>query len=200
VLFFQAGGLLRPLPRLSLGAFVASGPRARVTGTYQSTTGVTTSGEERHIDLPAGGGLGAALLIGERWRLSGDLVWRGWDGTELDGVPLPRPGLGSFQNTLRWGVGLERLGSTHPRAGFLSTIAWRAGFTAIPWYTLDATGDEIREWRASAGFGLPVQRDRGSLDFVFAWGHRGARGENGVEEDFMRFGIGSIFSSVLREY
>lgn len=202
--FFQAGALARPLPAVSVGAFLTTGSRLEVSGSHISTTAGTT-GEEfdratSHVELPLGYGLGAALDLSERWRLSGDLVWRQWEEVELDGQPLGVVGLGALQNTLRWGLGIERRGSPHPRAGYVATIAWRTGFTMIPWYALDAQGDEIREWRASFGAGLPVQRDRGSIDLVVSWGHRGDRGENGVDEDYLRFAFGSVFSSVPRGY
>jgi hypothetical protein len=198
--FFQIGALARPLAPLTLGGFVATGSHVKVTGTYQSFGGKEWERRSSTIDLPFGYGLGAALQLGSRWRLSGDLVGRQWADVELDDLALPQPGLGPFRNTLRWGAGLEWLGSSDPGASYLSSIHWRAGFAAIPWYIVDASGAGVDEWRLSLGAGLPVQRDRGSLDFFVAWGRRGSQADNGVEEDYFRFGFASVFSGVLREY
>jgi len=196
--FLTTGGLVRPLAPLTLGAFVAGGARLEVTGSYSSSIGGGADRETGHVEIPPGYGAGAALRLGDRWRLSGDLVGRPWKDAEP--AALARHRLGAYRNTLRWGVGVERLGSAHPRAGYGSTIAWRAGFAWIPWYALDEQGDGIDEWRASLGAGLPVQGDRGSIDLMLAWGRRGSLERHGIEESYIRFGFGSVFSSVPRGY
>jgi hypothetical protein len=198
--FFIGGLLARPLPAVTVGGFVSTGAEADVSGSYESFAGNDWDRDESRVRLPLGAGCGAALQVGDRLRLSGDLIWREWEETTLDDLALPLEGVGPFRNTLRWGVGLERLPSSDPRASTFATISWRIGFAAIPWYLVDADGDGIDEWRVSCGVGLPVQRDRGTVDFLLAYGRRGSRATNGIEEEYVRFGFGSIFSSMPREY
>jgi hypothetical protein len=198
--YFHAGALLRPIPRVSIGGFVVSRARSEVTGTYESFADKSAERVTNHLDLPLGYGAGAAVLLGQRWRVSGDLVARQWEEVELDDLASPWVGVGPFRNTLRWGAGIERLGSPDPRASYLSSIAWRAGYAVIPWYIQDASGDGVDEWRVSFGAGLPVQRDRGSLDIALSWGHRGSEDTNGIEEKYFRFEFATVFASVPRGY
>jgi len=198
--YAHVGFLARPLSRLTVGGFLATGHELRVSGRYESFAGTETDRDTTYLDLPFGFGMGLGLRLAARLRLSGDIVWRQWGDVQLDGQALPQPGVGPYEDTARWGIGLERLPSTDPRAPYLSTLAWRIGFARTPWYLVDADGDRIEEWRASFGVGLPVQTDRGMLDLLFVYGQRGEEGETGVEERFVRVGFASTFSSVERGY
>lgn len=70
----------------------------------------------------------------------------------------------------------------------------------MPWYLLDAKGNGVDEWRASAGIGLGLPQDRGSVDLTAIFGRRGSQDTNGLQETFFRLGLGFTFARVLREY
>lgn len=198
--YYGCGFLARPTPRVSLGGFFSSGASPQVTETYRSFADQAYTLDTRRVKLPLAMGAGAGLLIAPRWRLSADLVWRKWEDFTLDGRELPAPGVGPFRNTLRWGVGIERVLESRKGEGLLSAIAWRAGFTWIPWYVLDASGDGVDEWRVSAGAAVPIQRERGSIDVALAYGRRGSLEQNGLEEEYLSLAFAFTFARVLREY
>jgi hypothetical protein len=194
------GFLARPTERISLGGFYSTSVTSSVTETYQSVGGTDWTVGEVDVDLPAGAGAGLGLLLSRRWRLSGDLLYRAWEDVRIGGKDLPRAAIGPWRNTLRWGAGLERLGSTNRNAGLLARIFWRIGFAWIPWYLEDAGGEAIDEWRVSAGAGVPIRGDRGMIDLLLAYGRRGALETNGLEEEYLRLGLAFTFARVLREY
>ncbi len=196
----SAGFLARPSERFSVGAFATTRASSEVKQSYRSFGGSDWSGRSMTVEWPSGFGAGIGIEPLTRLRLSADLIWRGWEDVEFDHDWLPRPGIGPFRNTLRWGLGLERLPVWRPETSILDRIAWRIGFAWIPWYLVDQDGDGIDEWRASAGVGLPIQRDRGSIDLLFAWGRRGSLEQNGLEEKYLRLGFACTFARVVRQY
>jgi len=196
---FAVGLLARPLPRVSFGAFFSTGASPSVTETFR------TSGEDdiergtAEVDLPPAFGAGAAIFITPRWRLCGDVVQRTWEDVAI-ARPGGEAGERDFRNTTRWGIGLERIPAFNRDATPLASLVWRAGFAWIPWYVSDANGDGIDEWRATAGVGVPIQQNRGMIDIGAAYGRRGSRAENGLEEQYVSFALGFTFARVLREY
>jgi len=196
---FSAGLLLQPVSRISLGGFVASAGTSDIEESYRAIGGSESTVDTARVDLPLGLGAGAALQLTRGFRLSADLVWRRWEEAGFAGPSHPR--LDSrFRNTLRWGIGLERVPRVEKTTSVLASITWRAGFARIPWYILDSDGDGIDEWRVSAGAGIPIQRNRGSLDLMLAYGRRGSLATTGLEESYVRFGFSATFARVLREY
>ena len=196
---WSLGFIGRPMGRLSLGSFVSMGTRASVQ-IEQTAAGGTELEDRTRFEPPVGYGGGLALHVTERVRITADLITRVWEDVAMVDHVLPYYDFGPFRNTTRWGIGLERTGATHARARYWNRTAWRAGFAYIPWYLLDATGAGIDEWRASIGLGLPVQRNRGSIDLLVAYGQRGKPAENGVSEEYIRFGCAFTFARALREY
>jgi hypothetical protein len=196
---FSGGVLLKPWRYFSLGGFVSSRASSNLTEDY-CTSGGTDWERESSFGFPLAFGAGVSIHVMEQMRLSGDLIWRGWEDARVDGASLPQPGLGPFQNTLRWGVGLERTPLRIKGSSAWQRLSLRLGFAWVPWYVLDSTGDGVDEWRLSAGVGLPIRMDRGSIDLTTVWGHRGSGEKNGLDEDYFYFGAGFTFARVLREY
>lgn len=196
---FGGGVQWSPMERVALGAALSLGTRMRLEETYRSAGGAEWIHEAR-LDYPAGAGVGASLFLTQRVRLSGDAYWRGWEDVELDGEPLPQSNVGGFRNTVRWGIGIERAARIVRNSGLFERLSLRLGFAWIPWYVCDSNGDGIDERRISAGIGLPIRGDRGSVDLLFSWGRRGSLDANGLENEYLRLGFACAFARVLREY
>lgn len=196
---FSAGLLMRPLPRVSLGGFIASAGSGDIEETYQGFGETESTADTASVDLPLGLGGGVAVELKRGMRLSADLVWRRWEEAGFSGPSVPRleP---RFRNTLRWGIGLERVPRIEKSTPVLRSITWRAGFAMIPWYILDADGDGVGEWRLSAGAGIPIRQNRGSIDLMLAYGRRGSIADNGMSESYVRLGLAATVARVLREY
>lgn len=198
-LVWSVGFQARPISRVSLGGFLSMGSEASVQ-VDRTAAGGTTIEDKMQFESPVGYGGGLALRIAERVRLMADVITRQWEDVTMVDHVLPYYNFGPYRSTTRWGIGLERMRSTEPRTRFWNRTAYRIGFAYIPWYILDASGEGIDEWRVSAGLGLPVQKDRGSIDLLLAYGQRGTVAENGLKEEYIRFGCAFTFARVLREY
>jgi hypothetical protein len=191
-----SGGLLvRPVRWGSVGGFVSSAATCTVEELYRGLGGGQWSADTVRADLPLGLGAGAAVELPGHLRLSGDLVWRRWEQVAFGGPGASAAGARPFRNTLRWGLGLERVPVLEKSTPVLASIRWRAGFARIPWYL-----DGLAEWRLSVGAGIPIQRDRGTVDLMLAYGRRGSVAATGLEETYLRLGLGATFARVLREY
>lgn len=195
----SAGLLMRPLPRVSLGGFIASAGSGDIEETYQGFGETETTADTASVDLPLGLGCGVGVQLSHGLRMSADIVWRRWEEAGFAGPSVPRleP---RFRNTLHWGIGVERVPQIEKTTPLLQSITWRAGFALIPWYILDSDGDGIDEWRLSVGAGVPVRQNRGSLDVMLAYGQRGSISANGLAETYVRFGLAGAFARMLREY
>lgn len=196
---FSAGLLARPIPRVSLGGFIQTAAAGDLEERYQGFGGTETTVDTARVDLPLGLGCGAAVELKHGLRLSADLVWRRWEEAGFVGASSARLAP-RFRNTLRWGIGLERVPRIEKTTPLFRSIRWRAGFAMIPWYLLDRDGTGIDEWRLSVGAGLPIRQNRGAIDVMLAYGRRGSIAENGLSESFVRFGLAGTFARMLREY
>ncbi|MFH1142975.1 MAG: hypothetical protein V1774_00355 [Candidatus Eisenbacteria bacterium] len=195
--YVDAGFVARPTSRISVGGFFSTGASPQVTETYRSFADQSFTLQTARAELPMAFGAGAGMLVTPRWRLSADVIQRQWEDFRFDDR---LPAGGSYRNTLRWGAGIERVPSFNRGDGLLAAISWRAGFAWIPWYLHDADGDPIDEWRVTAGAGLPIQQQRGTIDLLVGYGRKGSIDQVGIEEEYLTFGLGFTFARVLREY
>jgi hypothetical protein len=196
----SGGLLLHPISWGSLGGFFSTAGSSDVEEDYRGPGGADFHADTARVQLPLGVGGGAEIRIARLYHLSADLVWRRWEETAFGGAQPAREAGNAFRNTLRWGVGIERAPIIDKTTPLLGSITWRAGYARVPWYVLDRDGTGIDEWRLSAGAGVPIQRNRGSLDLTFVYGRRGSLATTGLAEKFFRFGFSANFARVVREY
>ena len=194
------GGLLwHPVKQFSVGAAFSTGTRISVEEELLGPGGKKWT-YETTIDPPSGAGAGGGILLTDLVRVSGDVYWRGWEDLRIGGELPPQEDFGVVRNTVRWGVGLERLSRIGPTVSAFDRMALRIGFAYIPWYALNRDGNAANEYRLTAGAGLVLKRDRGRVDLLLAYGRRGSRESTGIEEDYFRLGFAATFARVLREY
>lgn len=202
---YGAGLQWTPHSRISVGASAILGEPLTLEETYTAPAGTEYDSKQYELDHPATFAGGLAAFVSKRWRLSADVVYREWEDLAFtqDGADVGDGSQTAFRlrNTTAYGVGLERVPAERaPGVSRWSRLAWRFGYAFLPWYAEDASGDPVDEYRFSFGLGIPVKQDRGSLDFYFAYGHRGDVGDNGFAEEYVRVGMGAVFGPVLRGY
>ncbi len=188
-----------PIDRFGLGATFSINSDMTVDETFRGPAG-TEWERETTMKLPAGFGGGFSAFITDHLRLSGDCFYRNWEAFELGGAKLPESNPTDFENTTRFGIGLERTPRFGLGTSFFQRMSLRLGVAIVPWYIKDATGDTINERRISCGIGLPVRKDRGRLDFLLSWVTRGDLADNSLEENMISIGFACSFARVLREY
>lgn len=203
---FQA----RVIEPLSVGAFWQAESRLRLTSLYENGSGVGIE-ERARLGLPSGFGIGAAWSVRPGAVLAFDYVGRAWSDVEFSlrpgGGVTPRGFSGAEEAAIsnleelpdasRLGVGitLQRPG-LEANDPFSKRIIWRAGLAREELSVPTSTGDPVVALSGSFGVGLPVQRDRGSIDLLFEFGSRGDTEEVGLSEKFFRFGVGVGFGTL----
>jgi len=198
---FQA----RVLEPLSLGAFWQASSRVRLTSLYENGSGVGLE-ERARLGLPTGFGIGAAWSVRPGAVLACDYVSRAWSDVEFSLRPggglsgaeqAAASNLDELPDASRLGLGITL---QHPglqaNDPFSKRIIWRAGLTREELSVPTSTGEPVVARNGSFGVGLPVQRDRGSIDLLFEFGSRGDTEEIGLSEKFFRFGVGVGFGTL----
>lgn len=182
---------------VSLGAFYSSAvDEDNGRRSWRNANGFVAN-ETIELSMPAGAGWGASVDIGKRWRVGGDAVWRRWSNatfTARDGSRI------TLDDTWRFGLGVERVGNMSRQARFGDGLSMRLGVSYDPWYFEDARGHRVREIAASAGLGLPISRDRGTVDLLFRLGKRSIQETDRPNELFLLMGLGVRYASMPRGF
>jgi hypothetical protein len=173
-----------------------------------STTADGVSWEEKaSFELPSELGVGLGLRR-DRIRLAVDWNRAAWGQTKFrESAAVPSGALGSFRNTGRLGVGITLFPAVTELKGALGRRAvWRAGASwgQLPVLQRPATPGGARatvtEWALTAGCGLPVQVDRGWVDFFLEAGRTGNLSDVRLRETFLRIGAGVTFGRVEKAF
>jgi hypothetical protein len=145
--------------------------------------------------LPAQWGLGIRARANRSLSACADLARTAWGDAAFEpggGEPDRHP----YRDAARWGAGIEY----EPSPASRSSRTYRLGYTSSESYFTTLDGERIRETAVTAGLRQRVGKGRSALDLAIEYGARGDRAETGVEEKFVRIGIGVTFASVAREY
>lgn len=160
------------------------------------TTATTLNGERREflsgngvadtlqnprsaVSLPASLAIGVSYL-GETYLLGMDVVAQNWSRFRYFGDDAP-----FARNSLRVGLGAEKLPDRDRRARLLDRLAYRAGayYHQTP---LRLSGTNIDELGLTTGVGIPISGDLSRFDINFEWAMRGATARNLVKEHIFR--------------
>lgn len=183
------GGLQTTLKRWQLGAAfgapVTLNAETRLEYRFSTTDPIPVQFDAR---LPLWYGLGASYQAGPKWLIAAQYraqQWSDLNTTELLGAD----GVDSYN----LGLGLQFTPSFDRLQGNIGRIHYRVGATLNRLPYADVNGQNISEWTATAGFGLPFNRGDSRLDFAVEFGQRG-NADNLSEEKIFRFSASVIGS------
>jgi hypothetical protein len=179
----------------TIGVERALGPRVRLSAAYRHRPTVESEitqapddeleGTAADFDLPG------EWIVGASWQASRGLVaaagfrHASWSSFQPEGVENV-----GFGDALEVGGGVE-YASVEPRAYLLGPQApLRLGYR---WrqFPLEIDGEAVTEWTASLGYGRTLgPAGRSGIDVVLEYGRRGSVETHGLEESFLRFGVG----------
>ncbi len=206
---WSIGTQIQPVKRVVLGAAYTTPARMQLQSDVQSTSGEISS-QRAHYDMPRGMALGASVLLSPRDLVSFDWSTKRWSQSTLsiDNPTGPAPiGFPDLRDADRIGIGYTREpGDVGPRDPLIRRSVWRAGFTwdQVPARQWDPETDQIlatvTEWALTGGLGLPIQYDRGLINFLVEFGRTGNLSTIGVRETFIRLGLGFTFSKFKSEF
>jgi hypothetical protein len=190
------GAIAQPLPALSIGATASlAGSSRLVSDSRMLEGGDFSSSRAGRQEIPEQWGVGVRLRPSRIVALSADAMQTLWNDAGLRAGP-GEPESHPYHDTIRFGVGLE----LEPGPEGTAPRVYRVGFASKESYVQTRDGDQVTERAVTLGLRQRLARGRAALDASVEIGSRGDRGKTGVEERFVRLGVGVAFSSVIREY
>jgi len=179
----------------TIGVERAIGPRVRLSAAYRHRPTIESEvtqapddaleGVRSEFDLPS------EVILGAAWQPSQGLVatagyrrssWSSFDPAGVENV--------GFGDAVEVGGGIEYASAVDramvlgPQAPLRLGYRWRR----LP---LEIEGEPVREWVASLGYGRTLgATGRSGVDVVLEYGHRGSLDDHGLEESFVRLGVG----------
>lgn len=137
--------------------------------------------------LAATYGAGINYLHNRRLMLEADFTYQPWSEVKYKGEK------GSLADRYKVAVGMQFQPSY--RGSYLRTIQYRAG----GYYNRDylvVRGNNVREYGASVGLGLPVPGFKTMVNVGFGWVHRQAHPSPLIKENYFNFTLGINFNEM----
>lgn len=132
-------------------------------------------------------GAGINYLHNRRLMLEADFTYQPWSDVKYQGEK------GSLADRYKVAVGMQFQPSY--RGSYLRTIQYRAG----GYYNRDylvVRGNNVREYGASVGLGLPVPGFKTMVNLGFGWVHRQAHPSPLIKENYFNFTLGINFNEM----
>lgn len=137
--------------------------------------------------LPDTYGIGLNYLMDRRLMVEADFTYQPWKDCLFDGKK------GVLAD--RWKVSLGTQYQHAVRGGYLKRIQYRAGVFFDRDY-LVVRDNNVREYGASVGFGLPVPGFKTVVSLGFGWMHRQAYPSALIKEDYFNITLGINFNEM----
>lgn len=179
----------------TIGVERAIGPRVRLSAAYRHRPTIESEvtqapddaleGVRSEFDLPS------EVILGAAWQPSQGLVatagYRRSSWSSFDPAGVENVGFGDAIEVgggIEYSSAVERAMVLGPQAPLRLGYRWRR----LP---LEIDGEPVREWVASLGYGRTLgATGRSGVDVVLEYGHRGSLDDHGLEESFVRLGVG----------
>jgi hypothetical protein len=180
---------------LTVGVERAIGSRLRLSAAYRHRPTIESEitqapaedleGTSSDFDLPGEWSVGASWQAARGLVAAAAFRHASWSSFRPEGVENV-----GFGDALEIGGGIE-YAAVQPRAYLLGPQSpLRLGYR---WrqFPLEIEGEAVTEWTASLGYGRTLgTTGRSGVDVVLEYGRRGSVETHGLEESFLRFGVG----------
>lgn len=179
----------------TIGIERAIGPRVRLSAAYRHRPTIESEvtrapddaleGVRSDFDLPS------EIILGAAWQPSQGLVatagYRRSSWSSFDPEGVENVGFGDAVEVgggIEYSSAVERAMVLGPQAPLRLGYRWRR----LP---LEIDGEPVSEWVASLGYGRTLgATGRSGVDVVVEYGQRGSLDDHGLEESFVRLGVG----------
>jgi len=131
-------------------------------------------------------GVGAAYSFDQKLTVTADFQLNQWAKVNMPAYSLAgATGDVELTNSSMISFGAEYLPDNRLATTIFSRIKYRIGAYRYRDY-IKYYGTEINETGFSVGLGLPILRDKSSLNISFIWGSKGSTSNNLIKENFAR--------------
>ena len=140
------------------------------------------------LELPINFGVGLSMS-NEQWTILADFRQENWSQYKLFGVS------DSLDNSSRLSVGLEFVPDKKAINKYYKMIRYRLGLYSNQTY-LNINQQQLNENALTLGVGLPLKKSGSLLNLSVAMGKMGTIDDHLIQEKFVNFKIGFIFSDI----
>jgi hypothetical protein len=142
--------------------------------------------KRKELEIPMSYGVGAAYSFDQKLTVTADFQLNQWAKVNMPAYSLAgATGDVELTNSSMISFGAEYLPDNRLATTIFSRIKYRIGAYRYRDY-IKYYGTEINETGFSVGLGLPILRDKSSLNISFIWGSKGSTSNNLIKENFAR--------------
>jgi len=135
------------------------------------------------LQMPFNAGFGFMLKKGNHLLIGSDFTMQHWKDYTIFGVS------DSLTNSWRVSAGAQLVPNERAIKSYWRTVQYRLGFHYEKTY-LQLRNNQLNEYGASIGLGLPVRRSAAMLQIGAEVGRRGTTDNNLLEENYVKISIG----------
>lgn len=167
-------------------SYDASGNSFDVTGVVDTISFQSREYRKGEFEIPLSYGVGLSYQYDQKLTVSADFTLNQWAKAGLPDYALPQ---GShairLENSSMFSFGAEYIPNERTANNYLSRVRYRAGLHSGQEY-LTFDGAKLNDFGISFGVGLPMRRDKTSLNMTVEWSQRGTTANNLLKENFTR--------------
>ncbi|MBN1562142.1 hypothetical protein JW998_17945 [candidate division KSB1 bacterium] len=176
----EFGILFKPLSFLSIGGMVKLSSQLAIETTTIAASGVNLTPIEQTASYPLAFGGGAAIDI-SKFTMATDFYMQRWEDYRVDDQKVS-----TLTNYIRFGGGIEFIGSKDQLATYYKRVAFRLGVAYAQLPFVDTNGDAATELFFTGGIGLPFNKDAGRIDLALEFGERSSTSAYPYSENLVR--------------
>lgn len=138
-------------------------------------------------------GAGISYNHDNRWLVEADLTYQKWKDVKYEPLAGFEPATFNFDN--RWKAALGLQFSPNRRGSYLGNMAFRVGGFYNHDY-LNVSGNNVRDYGATVGVGLPVPNGKTTINLGLEWRHRTSSPTVLIEEDCLNITLSVNFNEL----
>lgn len=146
-----------------------------------------------HYEQPHTIGAGVSYNHANRWLVEADLTYQNWKDAKYEPLPGFESNNFSFDNRWRAALGLQF--TPNRRGSYVGAMAFRAGAFYNHDY-LNIGGNNVRDYGASMGVGLPVPGGKTTINLGLEWRHRTSSPTVMIKEDCLNITLSVNFNEL----
>lgn len=159
--------------------------------TKVDTIGFTTM--KGKYEQPTTIGVGLSYTYDRRLTLEADYTYQKWSDAKYQPISGFEPQNMKFDDRWKAAVGMQY--TPNKRGSYVGAMAFRAGVFYNHDY-LNYNGNNVRDYGASIGFGLPAPGSKTSINLGFEWRHRESSPVKLITENYFNITLGVNFNEL----
>ena len=146
-----------------------------------------------NYEMPHTIGAGISYNHAGRWLAEVDFTYQNWAKVKYKAIPGFEDPHRTFNNRWKTAAGLQY--SPNRRGSYVGSMAFRVGAFYNHDY-LNISGNNVRDYGATLGVGLPVPGGKTTVNVGLEWLHRTSAPEKMITEDYLNISLSVNFNEL----